>query len=540
MSHAARDQRPRTTRRIAAITSAVAALSLTLGACTGGADADDDGTPTISVMVIKHPLTKPMTEMAWVAQLEEEAGVEITWEEVSADWDQKKNPMLAAGDIPDLIIGGNAINDADLATFGSLFEDLSDDMAALPNVQEMFDDVDGAELLATSTDGKVQALPSFKNFWPTAISHQYINQQWLDELGLEAPTTWDELYDVLVAFKEGDPNGNGEADEIPMDFSPVGTGGFGYFQPMMLLGSTGMQIVGGGGQGYFLEDGEVKNFFVDERYRDVVEFLNRCWAAGLISPDAFTQDYSTYQSVARGTGDTARVGFSWGWSGSDRFGPGVYQQYTAMAPLLQEEGQSEPVRWSYDFETLTRNHVAMSAASENKDAVLRVIDAFYSPDISVQVLFGDLGTNVEKTGDAYAVLPPADANLDPSTWKWTSSLADNGPIYLREDMQVELPTDLAEAVEDAVPLQDAYADLDVDADVFPSLFLKMTPEDINSTNLNNTAMLGVTMPKFAEWVTAGGAGDGWDDYVTQVEQLGLEQNLEVMQRYYDEYIAAKG
>ena len=460
-------------------------------------------------MVIKHPLTKPVSEMQWITQLEEAANVTIKWEEVSADWDQKKNPMLAAGDVPDLIIGGNAITDSDLATFGSLFEDLSDDMDALPNVQAMFDEVEGAELLATF-EGEIKALPSYKKLWPTAITHQYINQQWLDALSLEVPTTWDELHQVLLAFKEQDPNGNGVADEIPMDFSPVGAGGFGYFQPSAFLGSTGIQIVGGGGAGYFLEDGEVKNFFTDERYKDVVSFLSELWADGLISPDAFTQDYSTYQSVARGEGDTARVGFSWGWSGSDRFGPGVYEQYSPTAPLLQEAGQTTPARWSYDFENLTRNHVILSANSDAKDAALRVINEFYSPEISIQVLFGDIPTNVEKVSDTeFVVLPPADANLDPSTWKWTSSIADAGPFFIRESMTVEPPTDLAEAVEDAVPLEPAFEGIELDADVFPSLFIKLSAADTSTVSLNQTAIDALTMSKFAEWVTSGGIDSQW-------------------------------
>jgi len=371
--------------RKAAVTVAfMATASLVLSACGGGGDSDAGGGDgkEVTILVTKHPLTKPMSDMAWVKELEEKADVTIRWEEVSADWDQKKNPLLAAGDVPDLIIGPNAITDSDLATFGTLFEDLSDDMDALPNVQAMFDDVDGAEAMATSLEGPVYSLPSYKRFWPQAITHQYINQQWLDTLGLETPTTWDELFDVLVAFKDGDPNGNGQADEIPLDFSPVGTTGFGYFQPTALLGSTGMTISGGGGSGIFVEDGTVANFFVDERYKDVVAFLNQCWEAGLISEEAFTQDYSTYQSVARGTGDQARVGFSWGWSGSDRFGPGVYEQYAPMAPLMAEAGQSETPSWSYDYENLTRNHLTMSAQAANKDAVLRVVNELYSEDTS--------------------------------------------------------------------------------------------------------------------------------------------------------------
>lgn len=516
--------------------------SLVLTACGGGGDSDagSGSGKEISILVIKHPLTKKMTDMTWVAELEKNADVTIKWEEVSADWDQKKNPMLAAGDVPDLIIGANAITDSDLATFGTLFEDLSDDLDALPNVKEMFDQVDGAELLATSLDGKVYSIPSYKRFWPQAVTHQYINQQWLDTLGLAQPTTWDELFDVLVAFKEGDPNGNGQADEIAMDFAPVGTTGFGYFQPTALLGGTGMTISGGGGSGIFLEDGTVENLFADERYKEVISFLNRCWEAGLISEEAFTQDYSTYQSVARGTGDEARVGFSWGWSGSDRFGPGVYEQYAAMGSLPAEAGQSAAVSWSYDFENLTRNHVTMSATAKNKDAVLRTINEFYSADTSIQVLFGDIPTSVEKVSDTdFKVLPPADANLDPSTWKWTHSLADNGPIFMREDMTVELPSDLAEAVQDAVPLQPAFDGLDVDKDVWPGLFIKMSAEDLSTIALNNTAIFGLAMPKFAQWITSGGVEEEWDSYVAQLDTLGVTANNEINQKYYDEYIASK-
>jgi putative aldouronate transport system substrate-binding protein len=172
--------------------------------------------------------------------------------------------------------------------------------------------------------------------------------------------------------------------------------------------------------------------------------------------------------------------------------------------------------------------------------VLRVVNELYSADTSMQELFGDIGPNVEKVSDTeYKVLPPADANLDPSTWKWTSSLADNGAFYIREDAEVELPSDLAEAVEDAVPLQPAFDALDVDANVWPGPFIKMSSEDLSTISLNNTAIFGVAMPKFAEWITSGGVEEQWDDYVAQLETLGVTQNDELHQKYYDDYIASK-
>ena len=47
-------------------------------------------------------------------------------------------------------------------------------------------------------------------------SEMWINKAWLEKLGLQAPRTVDEFYDVLVAFRDQDPNGNGLKDEIPL------------------------------------------------------------------------------------------------------------------------------------------------------------------------------------------------------------------------------------------------------------------------------------------------------------------------------------
>ncbi|MEE1649903.1 extracellular solute-binding protein [Brachybacterium sp. J144] len=541
MSKTTRPSSPLTPRRRTVLGGLATSVALTgaLTACGGRNASSKEG--ELRILVLKHSLTKPMADMAWTAALEEAAGIPIVWEEVSADWDQKKSTMLAAGDIPDLIVGTNAINDTDLATYGTLFDDLTDDLASLPNVEAMFEAKPELRALATRPDGEIYAVPGYKRFWPPTVQHQYINRQWLDTLGLEMPTTWDELFDVLIAFRDGDPTGTGAA-VIPMDWSPVGTGGFGYFQSILLLGSTGLPLAGGGGQGYFLQDGTVGNFLTDERYREVVSFLARCNAEGLISGDVMTQDYSTYQSVARGPGDgVATVGFTWGWTRSDRFGPEIYEQYEAMGVLQVTAGQTEPVTWSFDQngENFPANQVLLSATSKNKEAALQAINAFYEQDMSIQVLFGDIGPNIEKTGDnSYRVLPAADGT-DPSTWKWTSSLADNGPMWIRDDIEVELPTDLQEANDEAVPLQPAIDNMDLEKDVYPGMFIKMSTEDLNAMTLVNTTLMNSTMTRFAEWVTNGGIDEQWDAYVAEVEETGVAENIATMQRYYDEYMASK-
>lgn len=309
---------------------AVAACSMVLPlvACGQSGDSgakDANGKPIVKIAVSKHSLTKKMSEMKWPKELEAACDCTIEWQEVSSDWDQKKQAMFTAGEIPDMILKGVYLND--MATYGSLFEDLTDDI------------------------GKIQVLPSDKKgYWPKTVSRRYINKQWLDKLGLSIPTNWDELYNVLKAFKTQDPNGNGQADEIPMDFISPGTGGFGDFQPVILLGSLGLSYTtsdGYGGSGYYVQDGKVGTFLTDDRYKTLVEFLNKLWSDGLINKEAFTHDYSQSQATTRGDGDTAKVGFTWGYSASDRFGVKLADQYVSMGQIKHDANQTEKLYYDY-------------------------------------------------------------------------------------------------------------------------------------------------------------------------------------------------
>ena len=133
--------------------------------------------------------------------------------------------------------------------------------------------------MSTAADGHIYALPKYQRYWPKNQIRMMINKVWLDNLGLEIPETWDELYDVLVAFKTRDPNGNGVADEIPMDWAP-GTGGFNV---TVLLAGYGIAAPYPYGNGLYVENGKVGNFFADPRYKELVQFLNKCFS-GLVNP----------------------------------------------------------------------------------------------------------------------------------------------------------------------------------------------------------------------------------------------------------------
>ena len=501
----------------------------------------------LTAIFTKHSLTIELEKMEWLQKAEENAGVDITWEEITSDWAQKKAALLAGGDIPDLVVGNNSILDTEFAQFQGLFEDLSpmlDEYA--PNVVAMFDAHPETKVIATQLDGKIYGLPKYQRYWPATVTRQYINQKWLDNLGLAVPTNWDELYNVLVAFKEKDANGNGDAnDEIPMDFAPtglgVGTVKFGGFLPTVMLGSMGITLTDTSEYGLFLEDGKVKNFLIDERYKTLVEFLHKCYAAGLISKEVFTQDYTKFQSIARGTGDTAKVGFSWGWDVTDRFGNALAPQYISMGQLKQSASSTSPLSWSYDYNYLNygMNCIQMSSQCANKEAAMKFINQLYDPVVSMQVLFGSIGPNIKDNGDGtYEILPPEDPNMDPGTWKWTSSWADNGAMYIADSLNLTLGTDMQAIDAQMTNLKPVIDGIDKKNSVMPLMFMKYSMDDNITMGTNNTNVMNIALSKWAQWITNGGIDKDWAEYVDSCKKAGIDQNIEIVQKKFDEYMAS--
>lgn len=507
----------------------------------GSADtAGDTGEKVkLTALISTHSLTKDVEEMEWLRQFEEAANVEIEWQQISADWGQKKSALFGSGDIPDILI--NATSDADYVQFDGLFEDLTPWIEQNgTNVKVMFEEHPELKALCTTLDGKIYGLPYYEKA-TVNTRPLFINQVWLDNLNLEMPTTWEELENVLIAFKEQDANGNGDpSDEIPMDFQGIPN----TRSPIYFLGSLGIKLSDDAGGGYFLDDGTVKCIYTDERLKTLLQYLRELWAKELLNNELFTQDYSKFQSLARGEGGIAKVGVSWGWSATDRFGTEVSDQYTSVPPLKYSADQAESeLTWMNSTNSFSTkgNCVAMSANCSNKEAAMRFIDVFYDKANGVQVKYGgtndiDKGT-VDNGDDTYSVLPPADSSMDPDTWRWTHALVNGGPYYIPDEITVIL----SEAEQTVAAERDVYREA-VDriqlSDIYPQGFMKYSADDTNTMAMNQANIDNIASQQITAWIT--GEGDieaDWDSFVKSLENAGITENLELRQEAYERYLS---
>ena len=233
-------------------------------------------------------------EMPAIKRMEEETGINLEWEVVkSSDWATKTNLMFATEEYPDLILAQE--KDIDFEEYGVVqkvlipLDDLIDQY--LPSYTERIalEDIDPTINLIAS-DGQTYSVGHLMGTGHATTTSYMINQQWLDALKLPMPTNTEELMDTLRAFKTKDPNGNGQADEIPFSVRMVAksiTNSTSSFLQWFGIPFDGSQWI------YIDNNKEVQFAPYQDGFRECMEWLHQCYDEGLLDVEVFSQDGNT-------------------------------------------------------------------------------------------------------------------------------------------------------------------------------------------------------------------------------------------------------
>ncbi len=249
--------------------------------------------------------------------LEEQTGVDLSIRKfvgAATDYSTQISLMLAGGeDVPDLIYVGHEGNDRrseylEVGYFYNLAGYYITDSYYLSealNLSCKDDPVKYAMMLnninqnaANQRTGQVYGIVNVMDN-PTDVVHveAHINTEWLQKLGLQKPTTIDELYDVLVAFRDKDPNGNGKKDEIPMMglHHSLGRGVENLIINAFIQYAPARKVM--------IEDGKAFSYHNQDEYRQALIFMNKLIKEGLLSELAFTSGPSELQRLLNPVGD---------------------------------------------------------------------------------------------------------------------------------------------------------------------------------------------------------------------------------------------
>jgi len=457
---------------------------------------------------------------------EEMTGIQVEWINTPSEvLSEKLNLTLASGDLPDAFLKCK-ISSADLQTYGDA-GDFMDLAPLLPEYAPNFWAYAQAnpDVLAsiTSPDGKIYSIPAACDAVSTRIALKwFFNQDWLDAVGMEQPTTLDELYDVLVAFKEQDPNGNGVADEIPLSTSTTNL--YRTFSGMFGLMNRGVHF-----DEYDVDPqtGAVRHIKTTDEWRQLITFLHKLYAEGLLDQECITYS-DTY-----GTGLTAQ----------DKLG--VYVS-TNLALLTQEaaahfapigeaiEGPNGDKLWS-----AIRSHLhsvgafVLSSDTPYAKELLRWIDYFWTDEGILFYHYGVVGeTCVANEDGSYSytdeVLAPMDEgkSYDEAVASVTPFGGGNNPTIMKYPYfsGMELTPIPMEAADNLYPY--------TPEEVWP--FFTYTTEENDIITTVGSDLNSYVKKTNAKFLTGELelTDENWNAYVEQVQKMGLDEVLEVMQAAY--------
>ena len=460
-------------------------------------------------------------------EYEKMSGIKVNWEELT-DIGEKKNILLTKGDLPDAFYQVGWSN-GELLKYGKqgLFlplEELIKEHA--PNLQKYLEENEEVKKGITSADGHIYAAP-YLDPYPEGnrTIRLWINQKWLDKLGMEAPKTTAELEEVLTAFITKDPNGNGQNDEQGW-YMPSGS--FGWTMEHMLMGSFG---IGNGGRKalsnhiYVDDNDEIQLTITADEYKEVLKYENRLYKNGAINKQAFSGvDYDKW------TADAAKdtVG-AWHWADPDYIGQSVNDDFAPVNVLAGPNG---------DMVSLTDSPVAGSSAlvitkdAKDPGAILKWVDYFYGEEGSI---FGYLG----KEGVTYNVedgkMVYIDEILNYKDGPQLGAFQHVDNVYGGYAPYTELSTE----VRAAAAKKKAPVFKDLTEQTLPSVMLPDLPATIEEANESSSILADIgnyVGQMRVEFVTGTKDIDQeWDNYIAQLNKMGSDKYLKIKQAQYKRY-----
>ncbi|NLZ70603.1 MAG: hypothetical protein GX907_04645 [Clostridiaceae bacterium] len=351
---------------------------------------------TLTLGLRKNVHVEDYDTNAFTRWLEEQSGLDLDFMLFASDTAESATQLatMMSGNekLPDLLLSIGNLTVAKTIELGKdgYFVDLKDyldksthfkaGLAALTEAQQK-------KLMTIGADpvtGAIYAAPSFSSARdsidaPFAMGR--INDEWLKKLNLKKPSNPDELYDVLVAFRDKDPNGNGKADEIPA----LGSIALYRADIVSWLLNGFVHINNSHGYALNITDGKVWSPYVTDEFREGLRYVRKLVANNLLAEQTFViSKTDEYRGIICPADGSAVVGL------------------VAMHPTLHVVKENErlfeyapimPFKYApfaadtYSYPTI------ITADCQHPDEAFALIDLSYTLGCSIRSRFGEFGVN---------------------------------------------------------------------------------------------------------------------------------------------------
>lgn len=470
--------------------------------------------------------SKNFADLKFFKDLEAKTNVHINWTMTPDEgWKEKKSLLFAGGDLPDAFYGQAILDDIDVVKYGSQqmlipLEGLIDKYA--PNIKKLLERNNEYKKQLTAPDGHIYSLPNLEEDYPKIHDKVFINKKWLDQLGMPIPTTVDEFYNTLKAFKENDLNKNGKQDEIPFTFLYTKKenrltsmfGPFGIIDPMDHI---------------IVKNDKVLFSAAQPEFKEGINYFNKLFKENLVDKEAFTHDMKVYTSKLQSKEPI--VGAYVGWSMSATVGP-TNKDYVPLPPLKGKDGKQIWAR--YDANITSRNSFSITSSCKQPEVVMRWIDESFEPTTSFQIAQGLLDVTLKKNADGIYEYLPIPSGSTFNEMIHSASPGTNGISAVTTDVwsKVIPNVNIAERRE----LDKFYAPFG-EKEIYPNV--SHSAAEFEKMAEIQADLMSYVDQMYAKWMLNGGVDQEWDAYLKKLKDMKLDDLLKIKQDAYNRYKAAK-
>lgn len=486
-------------------------------------------------------------------EMAENAGISITWETMSDSLSEQVNIRIAGNDLPDAF---NAVgfSNYDLTNYGQdgTFIDLTPYITEeyMPNLTKILEEHPDIRAAITMDDGCIYGLPAGEQMGTAGVGkaedyniytipqYSMINKTWLDELGLEVPTTLDELHDVLVAFQENDMAtmyGNDAGQTIPLSF---GIDQWCWGQNIYYAGFGFTNWTNDVCADLLLQpDGTVNFVSDDDNYRAALEYFHDWFTEGLIDQEVFSQDDTQYMAKC----SQGRVGVATWWYIEELMGDHA-DDYVFLPVLDGPDGtHNVTVR---DGGGINSGSLSITSACESPINLLKFYDQWYIPENTMQLQYGPIGTyftGQDENGLWQSVTDEeAQAQFGKSAGELKSEMEVAGPKLILSDYYANVFEMEPRAQERLTDLYDYWMQYVDDTTTYP-IDCVFTSDELDTIDRYRVDFENFVAEQEAAWLRDGGITDEtWAAYKDNLNSYGMDKLLEVYQAAYDRYVETAG
>ena len=448
--------------------------------------------------------------------------------------EEKKNLALNSGTYAEVMFGTNLSRDQQVK-YGSQgillpLEDLIEEYC--PNIMACFEANPGFRESITAPDGHIYAMAQITTAPIALTGSMWVNKEWMDTLGIadeDLPTTVEGFQELLTRFRDEDPNGNGEQDEVPFVIFDDADKGMSLYNNMLpWFGVLSPSF-------YVDDDGVIHYGMIEENAKVGMEYIHNLYAEKLIDNDCFV----TGAAEAQAKGAEGRVGSGFHALPRFVFGNMTIEKEATYPGIGAFSSEVNPERICTMGTGLSQGTFSLTdkCSEEVQVAMMRWVDYLYSEEGSWLIHYGPEGHIWEPSPNN----PDMAVYIQPEDGRNTEEVRGG---EITPDCGVACPKwvrSTTEAAWDDVQQQARISWVDQNMWPYAKLVLPdmyFTTEEQAELDVLSTDLKKYMTENNAKFITGDKSFDEWDAYVQGYKDMGIDRMLEIYQASYDRWASA--